>query len=192
MERFDLYTADREKTGRTMARGEETPEGFYRLVVHVCLFDGAGRMLIQRRQPFKKGWPGLWDFSVGGHAVAGDSSRAAAVRETREELGLAIDLTGIRPALTVSFGQGFDDFYLLTRPTELSSLSLQREEVAEVRWAEEGEILRMIDGGTFIPYEKSLISLLFFLRGSRDVHTKKDPTGMETRAAGEPGKDAEK
>ncbi|MBR5743050.1 MAG: hypothetical protein IKX85_04545, partial [Clostridia bacterium] len=102
------------------------------------------------------------------------------------------DLTGIRPALTVSFGQGFDDFYLLTRPTELSSLSLQREEVAEVRWAEEGEILRMIDGGTFIPYEKSLISLLFFLRGSRDVHTKKDPTGMETRAAGEPGKDAEK
>ena len=31
MEIFDLYTADREKTGRTMVRGTPTPEGFYRL-----------------------------------------------------------------------------------------------------------------------------------------------------------------
>ena len=93
MELFDLYTAEREKTGKTMVRGDRTPEGYYRLVVHVCIFDREGRMLIQQRQPFKQGWSNLWDISVGGSAVAGDSSRSAAERETLEELrGMGYEL----------------------------------------------------------------------------------------------------
>ena len=71
MELFDLYTADREKTGQTMVRGDAVPEGFYRLVVHVCIFHPDGRMLIQQRQPFKKGWSNFWDVTVGGSAVSG-------------------------------------------------------------------------------------------------------------------------
>ena len=47
MELFDLYTADRVKTGRTMVRGEPVPENYYRLVIHVCIFAPDGRMLIQ-------------------------------------------------------------------------------------------------------------------------------------------------
>ena len=176
MELFDLYTADREKTGRTMVRGEPTPEGFYRMVVHVCIFDPEGRMLIQQRQPFKRGWSDLWDVSVGGSAVSGDSSRSAAERETREELGLEIDLKNVRPTLTVHFEHGFDDIYVLTMPVDLSALKLQYEEVQAVRWAAEDEILQMIDDGRFIPYEKSLIELLFFRRNHRSSHTRSDPT----------------
>ena len=176
MELFDLYAADRERTGRTMVRGEPTPEGFYRLVVHVCIFDEAGRMLIQQRQPFKLGWSNLWDVTVGGSAVAGDSSRAAAERETREELGLTIDLDGAVPTLTLCWEHGFDDYYVLTRPVDTAALTLQESEVQAVRWATEEEILRMIDDGTFIPYEKSLISLLFFRRNHRSAHTRSDTT----------------
>ncbi len=176
MELFDLYTAEREKTGRTLVRGEPTPEGFYRLVVHVCIFDEAGRMLIQQRQPFKHGWSNLWDISVGGSAVAGDSSRSAAERETREELGLDLDLKDIRPTLTIHFESGFDDIYVLTRNVDLSALRLQPEEVQAVRWATKEEILQMIDDGRFIPYEKSLIELLFFRRNHRSSHTRSDPT----------------
>ena len=58
MELFDLYTADRVKTGKTMVRGEPVPEGCYRIVVHICIFNEQGQMLIQQRQPFKRGWPG--------------------------------------------------------------------------------------------------------------------------------------
>ena len=76
MELFDLYTADRQKTDRTMVRGEPTPKGFYRMVVHVCIFNLEGQMLIQQRQPFKRGWSNLWDVTVGGGARARDSSRA--------------------------------------------------------------------------------------------------------------------
>ena len=176
MELFDLYTAEREKTGRTMVRGEPTPEGFYRLVVHVCIFDTEGRMLIQQRQPFKRGWSNLWDVSVGGCARSGDSSRAAAERETYEELGLSVDLSDVRPTMTLHWENGFDDYYVLTRDVDLPSLQLQYEEVQAVRWATREEILRMIDSGEFIPYEKSLIELLFFRRDHRSAHTRSDPT----------------
>ena len=176
MELFDLYTADREKTGQTMVRGEPTPEGFYRLVVHVCIFNPEGQMLIQQRQPFKRGWANLWDVTVGGCAVAGDSSRAAAERETREELGLSVDLADVRPTITIHWEHGFDDIYVLTQQVNPESLHLQYEEVQTVRWAGKEEILQMIDDGRFIPYEKSLIELLFFRRDHRSSHTRSDPT----------------
>ena len=176
MELFDLYTADRVKTGRTMVRGDKVPEGLYRLVVHVCIFDPEGRMLIQQRQPFKKGWSNMWDITVGGCAVAGDTSQDAAEREVREEIGLELDLQDERPTMTTTFEGGFDDYYVLTRDVDLSSLHLQYEEVQTVRWAEKEEILRMIDDGQFISYEKSLIELLFFFRNHSGTHTKGDPT----------------
>ena len=176
MELFDLYTADRVKTGRTMVRGGQTPEGFYRLVVHVCIFNLEGKMLIQQRQPFKKGWSNLWDVTVGGSAISGDSSRSAAERETLEELGLSIDLTDIRPTMTIYWEHGFDDYYALTQDVDLDALHLQCEEVQAVRWASLEEILQMIDNGRFIPYEKSQIELLFFRRNHRSSHTRSDPT----------------
>ena len=176
MELFDLYTRDRVKTGRTMVRGDKVPEGLYRLVVHVCIFDPEGRMLIQQRQPFKKGWSNMWDITVGGCAVAGDTSQTAAEREIREEIGLEVDLQEERPTMTTIFEGGFDDYYVLTRDVDLSSLHLQYEEVQTVRWAEKEEILRMIDDGQFISYEKSLIELLFFFRNHSGTHTKGDPT----------------
>ena len=176
MELFDLYTVQREKTGKTMVRGERVPDGYYRLVVHVCIFNEKGQMLIQQRQPFKSGWSNLWDISVGGSAVAGDNSQSAAERETREELGLSIDLSGARPSLTIHWENGFDDYYLVNQTPDLDSLRLQYEEVQRVRWADQEEILRMIDGSTFIPYEKSLIELLFFRRNHRSAHTHEDNT----------------
>lgn len=175
-EMLDLYTADREKAGRTICRGEPTPEGFYRLVVHVCIFSPDGRMLIQQRQPFKKGWSNLWDITVGGCAVAGDDSRSAAERETREELGLAIDLMDVRPTMTIYWEHGFDDYYVLTQQVDTDALKLQAEEVQAVRWATKEEILRMIDSGEFIPYEKSQIELLFYRRNHRSSHTRNDET----------------
>ena len=174
MELFDLYTEDREKTGKTMVRGKKVPEGFYRMVIHVCIFDEAGRMLIQQRQPFKEGWLNRWDISVGGSAVAGDSSRSAAERETMEELGLPVDLTDMRPSLTIYFERGFDDYYVLTNDVDLSTLRLQPEEVQAVQWTGQDEILQMIDDGRFIPYEKSLISFLFSRRLNRSSHTREE------------------
>jgi len=176
MELWDLYTEDRIKTNRTMIRGGEHPDGYYRIVVHVCIFNHHGQMLIQKRQPFKKGWSGLWDITVGGSAVSGDTSRTAAEREVQEELGITMSLAGKRPALTINFPGGFDDIYLIEQNIALSDLHLQYEEVEKAEWADKEEILAMIDDGTFIPYHRSLIELLFFLRTHAGTHTHPDHT----------------
>ena len=107
-EKWDLYNRYREKTGQTMERGTEIPDGMFRLVVHVAIFNSKGQLLIQRRQKDKSRWADLWDVSVGGHVIAGETSDLAAERETLEELGLRISLLGKRPALTLTFGNGFE------------------------------------------------------------------------------------
>ena len=176
MELWDLYTKDRIKTDKTMIRGEATPEGYYRMVIHICIFNSQGKMLIQHRQPFKSGWSDMWDVSVGGSAVAGDSSSQAAHRELLEELGLELSFEDIRPSLTLNFPWGFDDIYIVKKDVDASALSLQYEEVKEVRWADADEIKQMIDEGSFIPYHKSYIDMLFFRKDSGEMVTAGDKT----------------
>ncbi|MBE5810378.1 MAG: NUDIX domain-containing protein [Clostridiales bacterium] len=170
MELWDLYDRDRIPTGETHLRGTPLPQGRYHTVVHVVIFNSAGQMLIQQRQPFKEGWPNLWDITVGGSAVAGDNSRTAAERETLEEIGLHIDLSREQPKLTIPFDAGFDDVYTLTMDVDLSALTLQESEVQAVKWASEDEILAMLADGQFIPYHRAFIQLIFALKDSRGAH----------------------
>lgn len=172
MELVDLYDENRVPLGRTAERSARKGPGEYRMVVHVCLFDHWGRMLIQQRTGSKLIWPGLWDVSVGGGVDAGEDSRRGAEREFREELGYPLDLGGLRPSVTVNFDGGFDDFYILTKDLELEALTLQREEVQAVRWAALEEILDMLDRGAFIPYPKSFLLFLFDMRGQFGFPTK--------------------
>jgi len=165
MEYWDIYDMDRIKKSGQMLRGEEMKSGDYHLVVHICIFNQKGEMLIQQRQTFKAGWPNLWDITVGGSAIKGDDSRTAAARELFEEIGIRYDFTGIRPYLTINFDVGFDDYYLVEQEVAIDKLVLQPEEVQSAKWASEKEILEMIDSGKFIPYYKSFISLLFEMRG---------------------------
>ncbi|MCH5268978.1 MAG: NUDIX domain-containing protein [Lachnospiraceae bacterium] len=161
MELWDIYDVDRKLTGKTMVRGETFDDEAYHLVVHVCVFNSDGKMLIQQRQPFKHGWSGMWDVTCGGSAVKGESSRDAAHRELLEEVGIDIDFSSDRPHLTVNFEHGFDDIYLVEKDIDERTLELQYEEVNAVKWASCEEILSMIDSGEFIPYYKSLIQLMF-------------------------------
>jgi len=176
MEIWDLYNENREKTGKTMVRGESVPDGYYRMVVHVVIFNDRGEMLIQKRQPFKSGWSGMWDITVGGSAVAGDNSKSAAHRELLEEIGLDVSFDNIRPTLTLHIPDGFCDIYIIEKNVDTSELKLQPEEVADAKWATLDEILKMIDDGTFITYHRSFIELLFHMRKCPDTHTGEDMT----------------
>lgn len=170
MELWDLYDRDRIRTGEIHPRGTPLPEGRYHMVVHVVIFNSKGEMLIQQRQPFKAGWPNLWDVTVGGSAIAGDSSRSAAEREVLEEIGLPLDLSRERPRLTIPFDVGYDDIYTLVMDVDLTTLRLQESEVQAVRWASEQDILDMLEDGRFIPYHRAFIQLLFAMRNSRGLH----------------------
>jgi len=163
MELWDLYDKNRNKTGEVAVRGgERIPEGRYHIVVHAAVFNDRGEMLIQRRQPWKDVFPGLWDISVGGSAVAGEDAPLACFRELNEEVGLALDeIRNGRAVFTVNFGDGFDDYFTAHWNGDPASLTLQDSEVAEVRFASREEIAAMTRAGTFIPYHPGLMDLLF-------------------------------
>ena len=84
----------------------------------------------------------------------------------------ALDLTDQRPAVTVNFPEGFDDFYIVTRDLNEKSLALQKEEVSAVRWVTLKELLAMVDSGEFIPYPKGFLQFLFEIRESFGFPTK--------------------
>ena len=172
MELVDLYDENRLPLGKTAERSALRAPGEYRMVVHVCVFDRRGRLLIQRRAPEKFIWPDLWDVSVGGGVDAGETSRRGAEREFREELDVSLDLSGLRPSVTVNFDGGFDDFYILTKDLSLEGLTLQEEEVQAVRWASLEEILDMLGRGAFIPYPESFLRFLFDMRKQFGFPTK--------------------
>ncbi len=174
MEIWDLYDAQRHKTGETMVRGDLVPPGRYHLVVEVVVFSSDGRMLIQQRQSFKEGWPNYWDVTAGGSALVGEDSATAAMRETQEEVGLTLDLHDVRPRLTFHRKTNFSDWFVVTKDVDPTTLQLQESEVQAVRWATKEEILRMIDEGTFLPHEPGFISLLFHLRDHLGTHTRKE------------------
>ena len=144
MELVDLYDENRVPLGRVAERHAKKAPGEYRMVVHGWIVNGLGQMLIQQRSPEKTIWPELWDVSIGGGVDAGETSRQGAVREVGEELGYDLDLIGLRPAVTVNFEGGFDDFFVVTRDLDLGDLRLQKEEVSDVRWATLEETLAMV------------------------------------------------
>lgn len=150
MELWDVYDKYRQKTGRTHERGNPLNEGDYHLVVHVWIVNDKGEFLIQKRQPWKNGWPNMWDGSAAGSAILGDSSEAAAIRETKEELGIDLDISKGEILFTIKSSSSFEDIWLVRQNVDISDLKLQYEEVADAKWATLEEIKLMMQSGEFI------------------------------------------
>lgn len=170
MELLDLYDVNRNKTNLIIKRGDPVPSGYYRLVVHVCIFNQRNEMLIQQRTENKK-WPNKWDITAGGCVSSNYDSQSTMSKELKEELGIDFDFSKIRPVFTFNFDEGFDDFYLIKQDIKLSSLILQKEEVKDARWATMDEILELIKNNEFITYSEELIRLLFQIKDTLDIYT---------------------
>jgi isopentenyl-diphosphate delta-isomerase len=67
-------------------------QGLRHRAISVCVLDGRGRMLLQRRAPGKYHSGGLWTNACCTHPRAGETVEAAARRRLREELGVDCEL----------------------------------------------------------------------------------------------------
>lgn len=168
-ELWDVYDVNRQRTGKIIERPSAWGQEAYHLIIHVAIFDGSRRMLIQHRCHEKHAWADLWDISAGGSALAGEESWQAAEREAREELGVRLDLEHVRPHFSMNYTRGFDDFYTVEMPDlDLAALKLQAAEVDQVRWATLDEVRQMLRDRSFVPYFPGLIELLWEVRDNYD------------------------
>ncbi|MFE8702592.1 NUDIX domain-containing protein [Cytobacillus sp. FJAT-54145] len=171
MEIWDIYDENRVKTGRFHERGKTMMDGDYHLVVHVWIMNGKGEFLIQKRQPWKKGHPNMWDCSAAGSAICGDNSEQAAIRETKEEIGIDLDIFNGEVLFTHYFSHGFDDIWLVNQEVDVKDLKLQEEEVADAKWASEEQIKEMVTNGEFIAFE--YLDRFFELARAKYIHSGK-------------------
>lgn len=149
-EQWDVYDADRKKTGRIHRRGDDLAPGDYHLVVHVWIRNTAGKYLMTRRSA-NKGYPLLWE-TTGGSALAGDDSLTAALREVMEETGLHL-----RPenGQIIHRYSGIDyhtDVWLFEQDFSLKEISLQEGETCGKRLSTRQEILAGHAAGKIVPY----------------------------------------
>ena len=89
MEIWDLYDEQGNNTGETWerSRAQEIPEGRYHIVCDVLIRHRDGSFLLTLRDPRKEMYPGCWEASAGGSALAGETPEEGARREMLETDG---------------------------------------------------------------------------------------------------------
>ena len=152
MELWDLYTESRRLTGKTHIRGEEIPDGYYHLVVHVWIKNSKGEYLISQRSATRPAFPLMWEC-VGGSVVAGESSLEGALREVKEEVGLDL-LPGSGKLLFTKTRRTYHDFmdvWLFQYDGEVSLDNATTDEVAQIKWMTVPQIRELLDSGKLVP-----------------------------------------
>ena len=159
MEKWDLYTKYREKTGKVQIRGEQIPKDFYHLVVHVWIRNRKGEYLISQRSGSRPTFPLMWEC-VGGSVLMGESSIDGALREAKEEVGL--DLKPENGKLLFTKLRGTDDKYgskkfndimdvwLFEYDGDLHLEDATTDEVADCRWMTVSEIRKLYEDNKLV------------------------------------------
>ena len=153
---WDLYNEKRELTGRDQIRGEEIPQGYCHLVVHVWIRNSKGKYLISQRSADRPMLPLKWEC-VGGSALKGEDSLEAALRETKEEVGLELSPDDGRIVFSmvgrVVNGVRFSDIvdvWLFEYDGTVDLDKATTKEVAQTAWLDREEIKELYDRGALV------------------------------------------
>ena len=159
-EMIDIYDADRNRTGLTVAReGAFMEEGQYMLYVLAIIEDAQGRFLITQRA-LDKSWGAGWWEVTGGGVLSGETSAQAVVREVREEVGLDISGLPLSPVyayenIDLKRGDNYIvDIYRFQMDVCESDVKLQDSEAIGCRFATWDEICALAQKGEFLHFER--------------------------------------
>jgi 8-oxo-dGTP diphosphatase len=159
MEIWDIYDANRQRTGKTMARDDwRMKPGEYHISVIGAIQKPDGRYLITQRKEDKPWGAGWWEFP-GGAVRAGEEPDQAVARELGEETGL--DVSSVSRERVYSYervnpdeqNNYFMDVYRLRFDFEEADVKVQEEEVAGFMLATADEIRAFADQGIFLHYD---------------------------------------
>ena len=145
MEMVDKYNNKRQALNKVTERNVKI-DGEYRQSVHTWIQNSKGEFLIQTRTPNKNHFPNMWS-QTGGGVDTGETPLQAALRECKEELGIDINTNNIELILSFRRKYDFVDVWLVKQDVDISTLKLQEDEVADVKWATIEEIRDLMKSG---------------------------------------------
>ncbi len=122
---------------------EAHQSGLLHRAISVLIRDTQGRMLLQKRAYGKYHSPGLWTNACCSHPRPGEAAVDAAVRRSKEELGLEIETRFLGSFIyRAEFENGLIEHefdHIFTSINEDMPWP-DPEEVAELRWVDEAEL----------------------------------------------------
>ena len=139
----DLYDINSNKTDKTYRKGDKVPEGYYPMVVMVVIRNSKGEFLMQKRVESKGG-----DWGVtGGHPKSGETPIEGIITEVKEELGLDFSNENFIEYDSGCDGKDCYKMYFVTKDVDISDITIQEEELTEVRWFTMDELKSMVNSG---------------------------------------------
>lgn len=150
-ELWDIYDENAKPTGEVVERTDAIlPAGKYHIVVHIWLYNDKGEVLIQQRAPHVYWMPGKW-ATTGGSVISGEDSKAGAIREVQEELGITLQPSDLKFISRVKRKSALTDIYVAKTDATLSNMKLE-DAVDAVKYVNVMDLHEMIDYGTFVDY----------------------------------------
>lgn len=146
VDKFDNKRTFIEKTGERY----DKIKGEYMQSVHTWIVNDNNEFLMQKRSSTKKNYPNLWS-QTGGAVDSGETTLEATLRECKEELG--IEFSKDKVELILSFKREFDfvDVFLIKANFSLNDVTIQKEELSEVKWMTEKEIKSLQENNMLAP-----------------------------------------
>ena len=146
MEIWDLYDDQGNSTGETWerSRAKEIPAGKYHIVCGILIRHQDGAFLLTLRDPQKEIYPGCWEASTGGSALAGETAEEAARREMLEETGLTAEGLELISVTRKPETHSVVYAYLADVSCDKGSVRLQAGETVDYQWIEPAPFLRLI------------------------------------------------
>ena len=137
----DLYDRFSNKTDKTYHKGDIIPDGYYPMVVMVVIRNSKGEFLMQKRALSKGG-----DWGVtGGHPKSGETPIEGIITEVKEELGLDFSNEKFIEYDSGCDGKDCYKMYFVNKDVEINDITIQEDELSEVRWFSIDELKEMVD-----------------------------------------------
>lgn len=150
----DVVNAQNQLVGLRLPMSWVTDRGLWHRGVHIVAKTIDGKYVVEKRASKIVFSPGMLDISLGGGVDSGEHPLQAAMRETREELGIHVPETHFRPQFMykkVGFHPHYNKetkchvySYSVKLPVHSSELHPQREEVAEIISLSSRQVKRLL------------------------------------------------
>lgn len=164
MELLDVLDVNGKITGIVKDKKQIYIDSDYHRTVHIWIINSNNEILVQKRNPKKSTYPGLWAISVAGHVKSGETSIEAALRELKEEIGQKLSREELKYLFTVKRNikyeqytiNAIDDVYLVKLDIDVENTKLQFSELTDIKYVyyEYLEQIFKNHDKEYVPYEK--------------------------------------
>ena len=141
-EYIDIVTKEGKPTGTSELKSIIHQKGHYHHTAHIWFYTKKGGILLSQRSAKKTVCPLMWDVSVAGHIDAGETIEQAAIRETKEEIGLSISENDLKKIGVFECFQTYENgiidnefhnTFICELKVPISKLTAQEEEVEALK-----------------------------------------------------------